>query len=98
MIVPAVVAGLVLVFGVGYAITTWVLTQVVERAAWPITGWRKRLTRDNIQRLSAAGGVLAAALMILSLSVVPRLWFPMLWIGLTVLGFLCAVLLFLLLA
>jgi len=96
MILPVAGAGIALLFVVSYVVTAWVLTEVARRGRQPPVGWRRRLTEENIHRISAVAGVLAIVLLVLSVAVAPRSWGPVLLLLLTALGILFAVLTFLL--
>lgn len=91
MIVPAVMAGLFLVFGVGYVVTCWALTKLAKRGNRAQKVKRLRLTEDNIDRAAKVAGIAAVLLVLLSLFVVPRPWLPAIWLALTALGIVCAV-------
>ena len=94
LIVPAVAVGALvvgcLVFFAGFSATYLPLSWIAKmrRRAWH--KGRQRLTEETINRIAMVVGLIAVVGLVLSLFVLPRDTLIVLWIALTALGFLVA--------
>jgi len=97
IIVPAVALGALVIFGIGYLLTSTVMTNYAKKTRtvstfYRLTGtWREvehpdEATEAHIDSMSKVGGGLAVVLMILLLFVVPMEWASLMWICLTIIG------------
>lgn len=101
--VPAVALGALVVFGIGYIITSAVLNRVTKSKKGNPILYRDtlmevkqpgRLTEKEIDEFAKIGGVIAIALMVLLFFIVPREWATIIWVGLTVIGIIVGLLTF----
>ena len=96
VLVPAVLVGAFVVFAVGYVLTGTVLKVIEKRRGGNPTFIRgttveiKRhgaLTEKQIETLSIIGGCIPVALLILSLFIFPLQTAALIWVVLTILGY-----------
>jgi hypothetical protein len=101
--VPAVCLGALVVFGIGYIITSAVLNRgtkskkgnpVLYRDTLKEVKQPGSLTEKEIDEFAKIGGGIAVLLMVLLLFVVPREWATIIWVGLTVIGIIVGLLTF----
>jgi hypothetical protein len=97
VVVPAVALGALVIFGLGYLLTSTVMTKFAKKTRniptfYRWTGvWRDvkhpdEATEEYIDQASRVGGGIAVVLMVLLLFVVPKAWASSIWISLTIIG------------
>jgi hypothetical protein len=95
VVAPAVVFGAVVVFLVGFGMTVLVLFVIAETRKGGSSKQRGYLTEKNITRIATVVGVMAVALVVVLLLVVPKESARKIWLGLTIIGVVFGLLTFL---